>query len=62
MLLMKILAATIIDYCHTNAIEQDNDGNILISSRNMDEITKINRITGQIIWRLGGKNNQFEFY
>jgi hypothetical protein len=27
----------------------------------MDEITKINRQTGEIIWRLGGKRNQFEF-
>jgi hypothetical protein len=27
----------------------------------MDEITKINRETGEIIWRWGGKNNQFTF-
>jgi hypothetical protein len=27
----------------------------------MDEITKISRTTGNIIWRLGGKNNQFYF-
>jgi hypothetical protein len=27
----------------------------------MDEITKINRQTGDIIWRLGGENNQFTF-
>jgi hypothetical protein len=27
----------------------------------MDEITKINRATGDIIWRLGGRNNQFTF-
>jgi len=27
----------------------------------MDEITKINRTSGEIIWRLGGKNNQFQF-
>jgi len=51
----------LIDYCHMNAIETDKDGNLLISSRNMDEITKINRQTGDIIWRLGGKNNQFKF-
>jgi hypothetical protein len=50
-----------IDYCHANAIELDADGNILLSSRHMDEITKINRKTGQIIWRLGGLNNQFAF-
>src|SRR5690606_1326392 len=50
-----------IDYVHGNAIEVDNDGNLMISSRHMDEITKINRITGDIIWRLGGKNNEFAF-
>jgi len=27
----------------------------------MDEITKIDRQTGEIIWRWGGKNNQFTF-
>jgi hypothetical protein len=55
------LTAANIDYVHTNAIEVDTDGNILISSRHLDEITKINRQTGDIIWRLGGKNNQFQF-
>lgn len=55
------LTAANIDYCHSNAIEMDTDGNIMISSRNMDEITKISRVTGKILWRLGGKNNQFTF-
>ncbi|RLC96217.1 MAG: hypothetical protein DRI46_14030, partial [Chloroflexi bacterium] len=50
-----------IDYVHGNAIEQDLDGNILISCRHMSEITKIDRATGDIIWRMGGKNNQFTF-
>jgi arylsulfate sulfotransferase len=48
-----------IDYVHCNSIEQDNDSNIIISSRHLDEITKINRSNGNIIWRFGGKNNQF---
>ena len=55
------LIASYIDYVHGNAIEIDYDGNLLISSRHMDEITKINRQTGEIMWRLGGKNNQFTF-
>jgi hypothetical protein len=50
-----------IDYVHGNAIAIESDGNLLISSRNMDEVTKIDRTTGDIIWRLGGKNNQFTF-
>ena len=55
------LLAHSIDYVHGNAIEVDNDGNIIISSRNMDEVTKIDRSKGDIIWRLGGKHNQFTF-
>lgn len=52
------LLSSEIDYMHCNAIEKDYDNNILISSRHTEEITKINRSTGKIIWRFGGKNNQ----
>jgi hypothetical protein len=55
------LLSSYIDAVHGNAIEIDNDTNIIISSRHLDEITKINHITGDIIWRFGGKNNQFTF-
>jgi hypothetical protein len=50
-----------VDWTHVNAIEQDQDGNILISLRHFDEITKIDHTTGNIIWRFGGKQNQFTF-
>jgi len=56
----NLLAANI-DYVHGNAIEVDNDGNLMISSRNISEITKIDINTGDIIWRLGGVNNEFAF-
>ncbi len=55
------LTSSFIDYVHGNALEFDNDGNILISARHLSEITKINRSTGEIIWRLGGVQNQFTF-
>ncbi len=55
------LTAYQIDYVHGNSIEVDKDGNIIISSRHLDEITKIDTETGEMIWRLGGKNNQFSF-
>jgi len=55
------LHALTIDYVHGNAIDIDNDGHLLISSRHFSEITKINRNTGDIIWRLGGINNEFTF-
>lgn len=50
---------SLIDYVHGNSIEIISDTNLLLSCRNMNEITNINRITGEIIWRLGGKNNMF---
>jgi hypothetical protein len=49
------------DFPHMNAIDFDTDGNILISSRNLSEITKINKDTGEIIWRFGGVRNQFTY-
>ena len=58
------LTDSLIDYVNANAIGFDYDGNILLSCRHMDEITKIDRTTGNIIWRWGGihcKNNQFTF-
>ncbi|MCH7536032.1 MAG: aryl-sulfate sulfotransferase, partial [Bacteroidetes bacterium] len=48
-------------YSHCNAIEIDFDGNLLLSTKRFDEITKINKNTGDIMWRLGGENNQFLF-
>ncbi|MBN1782057.1 aryl-sulfate sulfotransferase [bacterium] len=55
------LTQEFVDYVHMNSAAQDIDGHLLISSRNLCEITKINRETGEIIWRLGGKHNQFEW-
>ena len=55
------LTAQVIDLIHGNAVGLDFDGNLLISSRHLDEVTKINRQTGAIIWRWGGKRNQFTF-
>lgn len=57
---VNFLASTV-DYIHGNAIELDNDGNLLISSRHLNEISKISRSTGEFIWRLGGVNNEFTF-
>ena len=49
------------DFMHSNAIEVDLDGNLLLSSRHLNEITKIDRSTGDVIWHMGGENNQFTF-
>ncbi len=41
--------SSVIDYIHPNGIEFDSDTSILISSRHLDEITKIDRRSGGII-------------
>lgn len=57
----EIITGTTADPFHMNAVELDTDGNVLISSRHLSEITKINRATGDVMWRLGGKGNVFTF-
>ena len=51
-----------IDYAHVNSMSIDpTDNNLLASLRTTSEIVKINRQTGEVMWRLGGKENQFTF-
>jgi hypothetical protein len=59
----RSLTGASIDWVHGNAVEPTADGNLLISARHMDEITKVNRQTGATIWRMGlnSKNNDFTF-
>ena len=48
------------DYFHLNSIEVDHDDNLLVSAREPFAVYKIDRKSGEIIWRLGGKNSDFE--
>ncbi len=51
-----------IDYIHVNSINVDTDGNYLVSCRHLDEVIKVSRLTGSVMWRFGGsksKRNQF---
>jgi outer membrane protein assembly factor BamB len=50
-----------VNWTHGNALDVDADGNLLLSFRSLGEITKIDAKTGDVIWRLGGRRNQFEF-
>jgi Arylsulfotransferase (ASST). len=54
-------AGTSVNWTHGNALDLDTDGNLLVSFRNLSEITKIDTKTGDVIWRLGGWRNQFAF-
>ena len=48
------------DYFHSNSIEVDDDSNLLVSSRTTSTVYKIDRESGGLIWRLGGKRSDFE--
>lgn len=50
-----------IDYVHGNSIDIDTDGNLLVSCRHLSSILKINKLTGEIMWQMGGENNDFTF-
>jgi hypothetical protein len=47
------------DYFHVNSIDVDTDGNLLVSARNTHAVYKLDRRTGRIMWRLGGKRSDF---
>jgi hypothetical protein len=48
------------DYFHINSIEVDHDGNWIISARNTSTVYKVDYRAGEVIWRLGGKESDFE--
>jgi hypothetical protein len=49
-----------IDYFHINSIDVEPDNNLLISARETSAVYKIDRKSGEIIWRLGGKKSDFQ--
>lgn len=59
--LSNVANATTINVTHGNSLTVTADGNLIVSFRELDEVTKINTTTGQVIWRLGGLANEFTF-
>ncbi len=50
------------DWTHTNALDYDEDEEVYYAGhRNLDSIFKIDRATGEVIWRLGGTDSSFTF-
>ncbi|MGH3002700.1 MAG: arylsulfotransferase family protein [Gaiellaceae bacterium] len=49
------------DYFHLNSIEVDEDDNLLVSGRYPSTIYKVDRQSGEVIWRLGGTKSDFRF-
>lgn len=50
-----------VNWTHGNALDLDADGNLIVSFRNLGEITKIDAVSGAVTWRMGGRRNQFAF-
>jgi hypothetical protein len=50
------------DYFHINSVSLDpwGDGNFIVSSRNTWAAYEISHHTGQILWKIGGKNPTFK--
>ncbi|HEY5660627.1 MAG TPA: arylsulfotransferase family protein [Gaiellaceae bacterium] len=47
------------DYIHLNSIDEEPNGNLLISGRNTHAAYEVSRKTGRVLWRLGGKKSDF---
>ncbi|KAJ3980810.1 ASST-domain-containing protein [Lentinula detonsa] len=47
------------DYFHINSIEKDDAGNYLISSRHCWTVYYLDGTSGDILWKMGGKNSSF---
>jgi Arylsulfotransferase (ASST) len=47
------------DYFHINSVDQDGEGNLIVSARNTWAAYKVAWPNGRIIWRLGGKRSDF---
>lgn len=45
------------DFFHGNSIDQDSDGNLIVSGRNTWGIYKISVRTGRILWQVGGRGD-----
>jgi Arylsulfotransferase (ASST) len=48
------------DYFHINSIDVYDEDHLLISSRATWTVYKVDRKTGEVVWRLGGKKSDFE--
>ena len=47
------------DYMHANSIDVTPDGNLLVSGRHTWALYKLERETGRVMWRLGGRRSDF---
>ena len=48
------------DYFHINSVDNEPDGNLIVSARNTSTVYRVNGATGNVMWRLGGKRSSFK--
>ncbi len=48
------------DYMHLNSVALDGHGDFIVSARATDAVYRISRVTGRVVWRLGGKRSDFK--
>lgn len=49
------------DYFHGNSIDEFTNQDLLISGRNVSQIIRIDKKSGEVIWKLGGTDSDFVF-
>jgi hypothetical protein len=49
-----------LDYLHLNSIDVLPDGDLLVGARNTWALYKLDRRSGEVVWRLGGKRSDFQ--
>ena len=47
------------DYAHLNSVDVDTDGNLLVSARATHAVYRINRQTGKLMDRIGGRKSSY---
>ncbi len=47
------------DYVHLNSVAEDGAGHLLVSARHTATVYRLDRATGQVAWRLGGRRSDF---
>jgi hypothetical protein len=47
------------DYFHVNSVQEDDDGDLVLSARNTWAAYKLDPSTGRTVWALGGKRSSF---
>ena len=55
----SVWSSAIVNWTHGNALDLDGEGGLYLSFRSLNEITKVDIQTGEVVWRFGGLASQF---